>query len=257
MIKKGILKKIVTLGSYKSEEVNIRELFPDIKEDEFWKIYELCKPYTMTSVERLYALYCSVENVLKNKIGGVFVECGVWRGGCAMLIAKMLVNRKITDRKIYLYDTFDGMTTPSNEDLDYKGQKASDTFHQKKHNEKADTSDWCLANIAEVQSNMGLTHYPSENIFYIKGKVEDTIPQNIPDDNIAILRLDTDWYASTKHEMVHLYPLLAINGILIIDDYGHWEGCKKAVDEYVAQHGICILLNRVDYTCRVGVKTSA
>jgi hypothetical protein len=88
---------------------------------------------------------------------------------------------------------------------------------------------------------------------FVKGKVEDTIPASTPD-RIAILRLDTDWYASTRHELEHLYPLLAPGGVLIIDDYGHWEGCRQAVDEYFASRNLQVLLNRVDYTGRIAVK---
>ncbi len=98
------------------------------------------------------------------------------------------------------------------------------------------------------------TGYPKEKIHLIKGKVEDTIPENIPKE-IALLRLDTDWYESTKHELIHLFPLLKPNGILIIDDYGHWEGARKAVDEYISDNNIHILLNRIDYSGRISVKT--
>ena len=87
----------------------------------------------------------------------------------------------------------------------------------------------------------------------VKGKVEDTLPGHAPD-HIAVLRLDTDWYASTKHEMEHLYPRLARGGVLIIDDYGHWAGSRQAVDEYLAEHGIHLLLNRTDYTGRMALK---
>ena len=88
---------------------------------------------------------------------------------------------------------------------------------------------------------------------FIKGKVEDTIPEKMPQ-KISILRLDTDWYESTKHELEHLFPLLAKNGVLIIDDYGHWQGAKQAVDEYLSSQNIHLLLNRVDYTGRMAVK---
>jgi hypothetical protein len=87
----------------------------------------------------------------------------------------------------------------------------------------------------------------------VKGKVEDTVPKNAPE-KIALLRLDTDWYESTRHELVHLFPRLLPGGVLIIDDYGHWQGARKAVDEYIAGNQVKILLNRVDYTGRIGVK---
>jgi O-methyltransferase len=87
----------------------------------------------------------------------------------------------------------------------------------------------------------------------VKGKVEDTVPKNAPE-KIALLRLDTDWYESTRRELVHLFPRLVPGGVLIIDDYGHWQGARKAVDEYIAGNQVKILLNRVDYTGRIGVK---
>ena len=87
----------------------------------------------------------------------------------------------------------------------------------------------------------------------VKGKVEDTVPKNAPE-KIALLRLDTDWYESTRRGLVHLFPRLVPGGVLIIDDYGHWQGARKAVDEYIAGNQVKILLNRVDYTGRIGVK---
>jgi hypothetical protein len=111
-----------------------------------------------------------------------------------------------------------------------------------------------LADLADVKRNMALTGIESDQMIFVKGKVEDTIPNTIPE-QIALLRLDTDWYESTKHELIHLYPKLIKKGILIIDDYGHWKGCKEAVDEYFAQHKIHLMLNRIDYTGRLAVKT--
>jgi hypothetical protein len=83
--------------------------------------------------------------------------------------------------------------------------------------------------------------------------VEETIPQHAPE-QISVLRLDTDWYSSTKHELMHLFPRLSKNGVLIIDDYGHWAGARKAVDEYFADQTIQPLLNRIDQTGRACIK---
>ena len=172
-----------------------------------------------------------------------------------MLIAKMLINRNIGNRKIYLYDTFTGMTEPTSEDININSVDASLILKKNEHDK--DDQAWCIADLADVQKNMRSINYLPENIFYIKGKVEDTIPGEIPDEKISLLRLDTDWYESTKHELIHLFPMLETDGIIIIDDYGHWQGCKKAVDDYFNEHKINILLNRADYTCRVGIKTSS
>jgi O-methyltransferase len=251
---KKLANKLIENFGYsvvKTEHIRLKK-FSDIKEHEFWDIYQLCKPYTMTSIERMYALYNAVLYVLHNNIKGDFVECGVWRGGSSMLVARMMSNRKITDRKIFLYDTFEGMSEPTSNDFDLEGNKASDMLAENEHNKSE--SVWCLADIADVRHNLSLTGFNQDSIIFVKGKVEDTLPDNLPGNKIALLRLDTDWYESTKHELEHLYPELSVNGALIIDDYGHWEGCKKAVDEYFKENSIGILLHRVDYTGRMGIK---
>jgi O-methyltransferase len=251
-MKKAILKLIEKAGYtvYKTEKQK-NSTYGDITEPEFWELYEFCKPYTKTSIERMYSLYSSVNYVLDNQIEGDIVECGVWRGGSAMMIAKMLHKRGITNRKVYLYDTFEGMSAPTKEDVDVDGSFAGKLMEDQKDDKI--NSVWCLADLNDVSTNMKLTQFKEENIVYVEGKVEDTIPGTIPS-KIALLRLDTDWYFSTKHELIHLYPLLVKNGILIIDDYGHWQGCKKAVNEYFEEHKIKMLLNRVDYTGRIGHK---
>jgi hypothetical protein len=104
-----------------------------------------------------------------------------------------------------------------------------------------------------VQRAVRSTGYDPGKIHLIKGKVEDTVPGAAPT-KIALLRLDTDWYESTRHELEHLFPRLSPGGVIIIDDYGHWQGARRATDEFLAQHNIPLLLNRIDYTARIGVK---
>lgn len=225
---------------------------PDsIRDEVFQHLYEQCKPFTMTGVERMYALFKAVSYVAQHKIPGCFAECGVWRGGSAMLIAKTLQHYGVTDRKIYLYDTFEGMSEPSDNDFDLKGGKAADLLKVQQKSEAS--SVWCYASIEDVGANMLSTGYPQEHVVLVKGMVENTIPSQSPDGGIALLRLDTDWYESTLHELLHLYPQLNREGVLIIDDYGHWQGCRKAVDEYFQDKKM--LFNRIDYTGIVGVKT--
>ena len=216
------------------------------------EICDAVKPYTMTSPERVNALIDAVRYVAANDIAGAMVECGVWKGGSTM--AMMLTLKKLKDesRDFYLYDTFSGMSTPSDADVSFQGDKARETFSKLEISE--DVSGWCLSPLEEVKQNVFSTSYKKDKIHFIKGKVEDTIPENIPQ-TISILRLDTDWYESTKHELTHLFPLLQPNGVLIIDDYGHWEGARKAVDEYLSDNNIRILLNRIDYSGRIGIKT--
>ena len=253
---KTLIKRLINKLGYSLHKTTSEVSFgstKDMKEKEFWEIYDLCKPYTMTSVERMYSLYLSVEYVLSNNIGGSFVECGVWRGGSAMLIAKMLENRN-SNRKIYLYDTFDGMSDPTDKDVTRDGVDASTSLKANISNKE--NSVWCLANLVDVQRNLRLTQYEESNLVYVKGKVEDTIPRVIPNERIALLRLDTDWYESTKHELTFLFPNFTQNGVLIIDDYGFWKGCRKAVQEYFKEQKISILLNRIDDTGRIAIKTS-
>ena len=203
----------------------------------------------MTSVERMYALRDAVRYVVEAKVPGAVVECGVWRGGSSMLAALALLELDADDRELYLYDTFEGMPEPSSRDASAawpdahaewaKGQVADDNFR-------------CVAALDEVRANMTSTGYPDERITYVPGRVEDTIPATAPAE-IAILRLDTDWYESTHHELVHLYPRLSPGGVLILDDYGFWQGARQATDEYFGEHGP-VMLTRVDDTGRVAIK---
>jgi hypothetical protein len=216
------------------------------------EICEAVKPYTMTSSERLNALIDAVQYVVKNKIKGAMVECGVWKGGSIMAMALTLKRMGAEDKDLFLYDTFSGMTVPGDVDVSFRGHAAYEKFCKTRISE--DASGWCLSPLEEVKENMFSTGYRKDKIHFIKGSVEETIPKTMPKE-IALLRLDTDWYESTKHELTHLFPLLQADGVLIVDDYGHWEGARKAVDEYISNNNIRILLNRIDYTGRIAVKT--
>lgn len=209
------------------------------------------RPYTMTSPERIFALANAVRWVADEKLPGSIVECGVWRGGSMMATARTLLSRGIDDRELYLFDTFEGMSAPTKEDKDFRGESADGKFNDTKLSE--DSSDWCRASIEDVTANLAKTGYPTERVHFIKGKVEDTIPQGAPD-QIALLRLDTDWYSSTRHELVHLWPRLISGGVCIIDDYGYWAGARQAVDEYLAEHNIRALMHRIDDTGRMLTK---
>ncbi len=213
--------------------------------------YHKVKPYTMTTPERIASLCNAVNYLVKNNIQGDFVECGVWRGGSTMAAIDTLIKAGDTKRNIYLYDTFEGMSEPTELDKVFTGTGADELMNSSQKEDP--TSVWCYSALEEVQANVGRLKYPKQLIHYVKGKVEDSIPQTLPG-KIALLRLDTDWYESTKHELEHLYPLLVPGGVIIIDDYGHWEGARKAVDEYIEGNKLPLLLNRIDYTGRIGVK---
>jgi O-methyltransferase len=218
-------------------------------EPEFVELYDQCRETTMTSWERMYALYKSVQHVVANKIPGDIVECGVWRGGSMKLIALVLRSLGVEDRTLYLYDTFEGMTKPDENDVDFAGNVAMNDWQQFQQR----GVKWAYAPLEEVRQNMAGTGYPMEKIKFVKGPVEETMPDTIPD-RIAILRLDTDWYLSTKHEMEHLYPRVLSGGILIFDDYGHYRGAARGVDDYLAGSSNRPLLVRVDYSCRLAIK---
>lgn len=203
--------------------------------------------YTMTSPERIVNVIDSVEYIVKNNIDGDFVECGVWKGGCVMAAIYTLIKLDELDRNIYLYDTFEGMTVPTNDDVAFSGDKAIDVYNELYQNDE----DWCGASLQEVQGNIKKLEYPEDKIHFIQGNVEETIPKAVPE-KISLLRLDTDWYKSTKHELENLYPLVSEGGVIIIDDYGHWAGARKAVDEYIEDKAV--FLHRIDYTGRCIIK---
>lgn len=225
--------------------------FPPDFDEETIEIINAVHPYTMTSPERLFALIKAVKYIVQADIPGAVVECGVWRGGSMMAAAYTLKRLGRDDRQLYLFDTYEGMTKPESLDIDYTGQPALTEFEATKRTE--DSSSWCYAPLEEVRRNLASTGYDMSRVNLVKGRVEDTIPASAPE-RISLLRLDTDWYQSTKHELVHLFPRLSVGGVLIIDDYGYWRGSQKATDEYVRENRIPILLNRVDFCARIAVK---
>ena len=221
-------------------------------EPEFLELHELCREQTMTSLERMYALYSATNYIVENELPGDFVECGVWRGGSVMLIAATLLRRGDTTRDLWLYDTFDGMTAPSAEDVQaMSGRAATDILRERERT--SDDPFWGIAARDAVERNLRRTGYPFERFHVIQGDVTATLPERAPE-AIALLRLDTDWYASTRHELEHLYPRLISGGVLIIDDYGYWRGARKATDEFLATLRPRPLLQRIDYTGRICVK---
>jgi len=226
------------------------QVIPYDIDKEFLEIYEKSKDFTMTTIERMFSLYKAVDYIIKNEIPGDIVECGVWKGGSMMLCALAFMKMNDTRRKIYLYDTYQGMTEPTHHDI---GAKNNIEAKYKYNLLKKENKKWAYAPLKEVKYNLYSTGYPKNNLIFIKGKVEATIPSVMPD-TISILRLDTDWFDSTYHELIYLYPKLSLNGILILDDYGHWKGAKKATDKYFQENNINILLNRIDNTGRLAIK---
>jgi O-methyltransferase len=246
--KHGFLGALLKLG-WRLERRYPRDLRPEIRE-----IIDRIAPYGLTSAERFSALCDAVDYIVEHRVPGSIVECGVFRGASMMAVALELLRLGEAERDLYLFDTFTGMPAPSDKDVSLHGSGALERWRILRTG--PDSSDWNAASVEEVRENMLATGYDERRVHLIPGKVEDTIPASAPAD-IALLRLDTDWYESTRHELIHLFPRLVVGGILIIDDYGHWMGARAATDEYFKETRVRILLHRIDYTGRLGIKQDA
>ena len=222
-------------------------------EDRFQNIWESVSAYTMTGLERGYSLYKAVEYICKNRLPGDFVECGVWKGGSSMLMALSLLEFNDTSRILRLYDTYAGMTEPTAEDvIAWNDKSVTQKLQEDRSVGKDSFSTWSVAK-EEVEANMNATAYPEEKIRYIEGDVAETLATDVPE-RLALLRLDTDWYKSTAYELEILYPKVVPGGIVVVDDYGHFKGARKAVDEYFSKTETFPLFCRADYTGRIMVK---
>jgi O-methyltransferase len=242
------------LGSFGYDLVrrNPSKIFPVEATPRDRQILELVQGYTMTTPERIWALLTAVKYVAATKIPGAFVECGVWRGGSAMAMAYALQDCGETDRRMWLFDTFEGMTPPSTADVELATGRSASSLLEIARKDGA-RNIWCDSPVEEVTNNLLRTGFPMEHIQLVKGDVLETLQQQVPEE-IALLRLDTDWYESTKAELEVLYPRLQRGGVCIVDDYGYWGGSKKAVDEYLASNDIHVLLHRIDETGRMFIK---
>lgn len=253
----GTLYKIKRrIGKYLSENVNENSAERENSTKNDFTIFEnnvidKVKDFTMTSPERIVSLIRAIEYIDMNNIEGDIVECGVWKGGSIGAAMLALIKSNRTDTKIWLYDTFEGMNKPTDFDLDINGNLASERMKK----EDVETSTlWAKAELDIVKENVSNYNYPNENISFIKGIVEETLLSSKLPDKISLLRLDTDWYESTKIELEVLYPRLVSGGILIIDDYGHWDGCRRAVDEFFGTMKFKPFFSRIDYTGRIIIK---
>lgn len=256
---KGIVRGLINAAGYDLVRVNRQKFItsefalPSDFEEESTKFISLVSGKTMTSPERLNSLIGATKYISSNNIEGAIVECGVWRGGSMMTVAYTLQGLSSTNRDLYLFDTYEGMPPPSEKDITFFNVYANSLLNSA--DEKQREAYVCYSSLEDVKRNLYSTGYPKQKIHFLPGKVEDTIPEQAPE-KIALLRLDTDWYESTRHELEHLFPRLAVGGVIIIDDYGYWKGCKEATDEYIEAQKIPLLLNRIDMTGRIGVKLS-
>lgn len=249
---KNTTKKILSLFNLKLINTKIYKKYTDFPieiNNNIKKFIQISDQFSMTGKQRMYLLSQAVLNTKIHKLEGDFVECGVWRGG-NILLYKLLSDFYNLDKNIYAYDTFDGMTNPEDIDVDYKGNNAGEQMRSHPKSENIHNIH-AFSSINTVKTN--ISKYTNlDRIKFIKGPVEKTLEteNNLPS-KISVLRLDTDWYKSTKIELEHLYPRLVRGGVLIIDDYGHFQGARKAVDEYFGNEK---WLHIVDMSCRYLIK---
>jgi hypothetical protein len=209
---------------------------------------------TMASRERVVATINACKHAVQAGVEGDFVECGVWRGGNS-IAAKLTFDNYNSDKKVWLFDTFGGMTPPTEFDTTSYSDKSTQERFQA--GQKDDHNEWCFASIEDVCANFNKAGVDPATVRMIPGDVTKTLAdgRNLPD-AISVLRLDTDFYDSTKAELETLYPRLSVGGSLLIDDFGHWDGARRAVEEYFERLPAAArpLLHYTDYTGRMAVK---
>ncbi len=226
----------------------LRGLIPELDSDAE-QLMAAAGGLSMTKPVAQWELIQAIRYIEGRGIPGDIVECGVWRGG-NLVIAGLLRERMGFERQIWAFDTFAGMTPPSA--ADFKHTDDVDVRKKFESLDRDDHNEWCLASEQEVLQNFE-SRVGNRELRTVRGPVEDTLtrPENLPE-KIALLRLDTDFYESTKAELEILYPRLSSGGVLIIDDYGEWAGARKAVDEYFA--GQAVWLHYVTHTVRLMIK---
>lgn len=225
-----------------------KRCFPEINAHE-QALVDRFRADTMTGDKRQFVLLKALEYVDRRNIAGAIVECGVWRGG-NMLMAKAARAGQTIRRDYYLYDTFTGMTEPDAVDIVTSSGLAVHPIYLEQ--QRDGYNEWCYSSLEDVKQRFLDHGLLDDSVHFIKGPVEETLPAQAPDGPIAVLRLDTDWYASTQAELSGLFPLLQIGGVLIIDDYGTYEGARRATDEFLADYPL--LLIPIDADCRVAIK---
>ncbi len=250
MMKQKILN---VLGLQPTSRRHVIDEFADklflVDEQRQREIYAQIKNRTMIGGLGILANMDAIDYLCQNKISGAIVECGVWKGGSVAAMLSRLMDNNDKTRKVFLFDTFAGMTAPTA--FDKKG--SVNVVKKFEDCQKSDHNEWCYSPLTTVKETISMTGYPNSNISYVQGDVLKTLPETNTGE-IALLRLDTDWYESTKCEMEYLFPKVVHGGVIIIDDYGAWEGARKAVDEYFAERNIHPLMFRIDQTRRMFVK---
>jgi hypothetical protein len=195
---------------------------------------------TMTNANSIVNLISATNYISKFGVEGAFVECGVWRGGSAMAFCLASMNLGMNDRDVYLMDTFEGFTNVSERDYQLSDRRSAKELFD------VDPNYICSASLEDVKIGIAETQYPSERVHYLVGDIVETSPNCLPKE-IAVLRLDTDYYESTLWELKHLFPRVSKNGIIIIDDYDHWSGAREACDEYFSSNDQNIFMMHMEY----------
>lgn len=201
--------------------------------DSYAKAYLAVRPYTMSGNARLKALYDSVERVAAGGIPGDVVECGAARGGSAALLG-LAIRDFGFPRRLWVFDTFEGIPAPTAADPDYDiAVQYTGQFRGE------------LQAVADLMQRLGIT----EDVRLIKGRFEETL-RSSNTGHIAVLHIDGDWYQSVRTCLDSLYDRVSSGGIIQIDDYGHWAGARKAVEEFLSERDLPVHLGYVDYTGR-------
>ena len=190
---------------------------------------------TMVGIKRLNNIQYCVEDVIKNKVDGDFIETGVWRGGSTILMRAILKSYATTDRFVWVADSFEGLPKP--DESKYPADKG-DTYH---------TYDALKVSVEDVKNNFTKYGLLDDQVRFLKGWFKDTLP-NAPIEKLSVLRLDGDMYESTMDALVNLYPKLSVGGYIIIDDYLWIPACRQAVTDYRREHGIDDEIIEVDWT---------
>lgn len=225
------------------------------KDGAFVRAWERVSPYTMTSIERGYALWSAVGHIQSHNIPGCFVECGVWKGGSTMLMILAMMHFGSVDREIFMFDTFTGMSPPTDQDVDLDGRTAASLMRGDYGATTAELVQ-AAASYGSVRTAIESTGVDMRLVRMVQGDVKETLART-QTMAISLLRLHTDFYDSTLAELEELYPRLIQGGVLIIDDYGHWQGSQKAVESYFKNNKNSFsrpMLWAVDCTGRAGAK---
>jgi len=186
--------------------------------------------YTAVFVPRLVALYKLSEEINQRSVPGDIVECGVYNGGSAAIMAS-LCEKSPLNRNVWLFDSFEGLPKPTDKD----GEEAPAY------------EGWCHGDLSKVKEVLRKLRIPQSRVHIVKGWFQDTFPSAQIRD-IAILHIDADWYDSVKLCLENFYDSVQPGGYIVLDDYGDWEGCRIATDEFLKKRALDVKLIQVDYT---------